>query len=229
MSFWLNRRRFMQTTTSVFAVGALSSVASRASAQSSGELTVVVGGGAWAKANMEAYVEPFQAETGIKVNTITDELTSPQLELMVTNNNVTIDVADLGPGTAIPAFEKGLLEKIDYSIYKKEELDAIVDFGKQQFGVASLFYSLNMVYNSETYPAGKPRPATWAELWDVNKFPGVRILASDLEVSMRQLCSRMGSLRTHSTQWTLIAFSRAWTRSGPTSANGGRPALRSSS
>lgn len=52
---------------------------------------------------------------------------------MVTNNNVTIDVADLGSGTAIPPFEKGLLEKIDYSIYKKEELlDGIVNLANNR-------------------------------------------------------------------------------------------------
>ncbi|MER9134564.1 ABC transporter substrate-binding protein [Mesorhizobium sp. M0768] len=178
MSFWLNRRRFMQTTSSVIAAGGLSSVAGRAFAQSSGELTVVVGGGAWGKANIEAYVNPFEVETGSKVNTITDELTRTQLELMVANKNITVDVADMGAVAAIPGFARGLLEEIDYSIYKKEELDGIVDFGKQPFGVASLFYSLNMVYNIETFSSGKPRPTTWAEFWDVNSFPGVRTLVS---------------------------------------------------
>ncbi|TIQ24634.1 MAG: twin-arginine translocation signal domain-containing protein, partial [Mesorhizobium sp.] len=44
MSFWINRRRFMQTTSSAVAAGALSSVLP-VSAQSSGQLTVTVGGG----------------------------------------------------------------------------------------------------------------------------------------------------------------------------------------
>ncbi|MER9547140.1 twin-arginine translocation signal domain-containing protein, partial [Mesorhizobium sp. M0437] len=93
MSIWMNRRRFMQMTSSGVVVGALSSVASRATAQSSGELRVAVGGGTWGQANINAYVKPFEAETGIKVMPITDDVSPTQLELMVTQNNVTIDVA----------------------------------------------------------------------------------------------------------------------------------------
>lgn len=33
-----------------------------------------------------------------------------------------------------------------------------------------------MVYNTEKYPADKPRPSSWAEFWPVDKFPGVRLL-----------------------------------------------------
>lgn len=47
------------------------------------ELRVVVHGGDVAKAYIEAYVKPFQAETGIKVHAITDQITFAQLELMV--------------------------------------------------------------------------------------------------------------------------------------------------
>ncbi|TIV12702.1 MAG: extracellular solute-binding protein, partial [Mesorhizobium sp.] len=117
------------------------------------------------KANIKAYVEPFEAETGIRVNPITDDMSLAQLELMVTTNNVSVDVVTMGNGTASPAHKKGLLEQIDYSIYKKEELDGIVDFGKEPFGVAFVMYSVNMVYNTDKFPSGKPRPNTWAEFW----------------------------------------------------------------
>ncbi|WP_283805585.1 extracellular solute-binding protein [Bradyrhizobium tropiciagri] len=35
-----------------------------------------------------------------------------------------------------------------------------------------------MVYNTEKYPLGKPRPTTWADFCDVKKFPGVRSLVT---------------------------------------------------
>ncbi|RWK79850.1 MAG: ABC transporter substrate-binding protein [Mesorhizobium sp.] len=175
MRFSINRRRFMQLTSSAAAAGALS-VASRATAQSSDELRVVVGGGAWGKANIDAYVTPFQAETGIKVAPITDEVGLAQLELMVPQNNITVDVTVMSQGNAFIADSKGLLEEIDYSIYNKSELDSLIDYCKQPFGLASLFYSFNLVYNTERYPAGKPRPSTWADFWDVKGFPGVRFL-----------------------------------------------------
>jgi len=178
MSFRMTRRRFMQATSSAMAVGALPTIVDRASAQSSGELKIRVSGGAYGKANIDAYVKPFEAETGIKVTPITDWTTLAQLELMQRTNSVSVDVGLLDQGTALLAANKGYLEDVDYSIYKKEQLSGIVDYGKRPFGVAAVIYSFNMVYNTERYPADKPRPTTWAEFWDVKKFPGVRSLAS---------------------------------------------------
>lgn len=177
MSFWINRRRFMQATSSAVAAGALSSVLP-ASAQSSGQLTVTVGGGDVGKATIEAFVKPFEAETGIKVNAITEDASMSAIELMVKSGNVTLDVGAVAQTTAITADGKGLLEKIDYSIHKKEELDGMFEFAKQPFGVAWPMYSYNMVYNTESFPASNPRPTTWADFWDVEKFPGIRTLVS---------------------------------------------------
>ncbi|WP_342202973.1 ABC transporter substrate-binding protein [Mesorhizobium carmichaelinearum] len=168
----------MQATSSAIAVGALSSIVRPASAQSPGELRVTVGGGDVGKATIEAFVKPFEAETGIKVTPITDDSNVTAIELMVKSGNVTLDVCAVGQGTALTLDRKGLLEKIDYSIYKKEELDGLYDFAKKPFGVSWPVYSYNMVYNTESFPAGKPRPKTWAEFWDVKKFPGVRTLVS---------------------------------------------------
>jgi putative spermidine/putrescine transport system substrate-binding protein len=178
MKFMFDRRRFIQAASSVAAAGALSSMAGRASAQSAGEVRVMVGGGDWGKANIEAYVKPFEAETGIKVTPITDQIEMAQVELMATTNNVTVDVININQGAALAAANKGHLEEIDYSIFKKEEVDGIIDFARQPFGIAALIYSYVMVYNTEKFPADKPRPAAWNEFWDVEKFPGVRLLQS---------------------------------------------------
>lgn len=53
-------------------IDVLLSTANQASAQSLGELRVLIGGGDVGTANIEAYVKPLQAETGIKVTPITD-------------------------------------------------------------------------------------------------------------------------------------------------------------
>lgn len=178
MTFQLNRRRFMQASSSTIAAGTLASIAGPASAQSPGELRIRVGGGAYGKANIEAYVKPFQAETGIAVTPITDFTTLAQIELMARTNSVDIDVALLDQTFAIGAAGKGYLEEIDYSIYKKEQLDGIVDYCKQPCSVGALIYALVMVYNTEKLPATKSRPTSWAEYWDVKAFPGSRSLIS---------------------------------------------------
>lgn len=177
MSIWMNRRRFLRASSSAIAVGAMPSIGSRASAQSTSELRVMVGGGDWGKANLAAHVKPFEAETGIKVTPVTDQVTRAQLELMVNTRNYTIDVVDTNQGAALALAQKGMLEDIDYSIYNKEDLDGLKDFAKP-FGVGSIVFSWAIVCNTNKFPAGKPRPTTWAEFWNVSKFPGVRLLQS---------------------------------------------------
>lgn len=177
MRISMNRRRFIQAASAV-AVGAVSSESARATAQSTGELTVALNGGEYGKACIEVYVKPFVAETGIKVTPITDEVPKSKLELMVSTNSVSVDVIPVAPFTDVLAHEKGFLEKIDYSIFKKDELDAILDFAKTPYSVGAIVYGYCMVYNTEKFPAGKARPTTWAEFWDVSKYPGVRTLYS---------------------------------------------------
>lgn len=178
MSIPLNRRRLMQGGSCTLMMGALNPFLSRASAQSAEGLRVTVYGGDYGKAAIEAYVKPFEAETGIKVVPITDQPDVAAIELMVTNNNVSVDVAGYGASDLAAAAHKGLFEKIDYSIYKREELDGIVEQTRDSYGVGMTIYSYVMAYNTEKYPAHKPRPATWSEFWDVSKYPGIRSLVS---------------------------------------------------
>ncbi|MDW9702019.1 extracellular solute-binding protein [Sinorhizobium meliloti] len=177
MSISMNRRRFLQTTSAV-AAGALACQGSRATAQSTGELRVAINGGDYAKACMEAFVKPFEAQTGINVTPVADQVMYTQIELMVTSNNVALDVIAADPITDIQASTKGYLEKIDYSIYKKSELDGLLDFVKTPYSVGTIVYAYCLFYNTEKFPAGKPQPASWSDFWDVNKFPGARTLVS---------------------------------------------------
>ncbi|WP_457813834.1 ABC transporter substrate-binding protein (plasmid) [Sinorhizobium meliloti] len=178
MSILINRRHFMQVTSSLVAVGALSSTASDARAASAGELKVNMSGGNWGDAVMEAYVKPFEAETGVKVIPVVADFSSTQIAMMVDTKNVSTDVVNLGQTNVDPLTAKGYLEEIDYSIWKKEELEAVAEYAKHPNGFASYVYSMNMAWNTKKFPSGKSRPTTWAEFWDVEKFPGVRSLTT---------------------------------------------------
>ncbi|MFA1621969.1 ABC transporter substrate-binding protein [Rhizobium mongolense] len=175
MSFLINRRRFMQATSSAVALGALSSAVG-AHAQSSGELRVNISGGNWGEAYMAAFVKPFEAETGIKIIPIHQDISTSQIAMMVQSKNVTVDVTLSNVITYTDLANAGHLEKIDYSVFNKEDLDSVADYCKQPYGFGAYIYSQNMVWNTEKFPAGKPRPNTWAEFWDVEKFPGLRSL-----------------------------------------------------
>src|SRR6516225_4702180 len=127
MNHSINRRRLVQAGSSAAVIGALGSMTTRALAQDTGELRVLVGGGDYGKAHIEASIKPFMAATGIKVNAVTDDFGLAKLELMASTKSITADVGLLNQGSAIVANGKGLLEQLDYSIYKKEELDAVYD------------------------------------------------------------------------------------------------------
>ncbi|WP_026202443.1 ABC transporter substrate-binding protein [Bradyrhizobium sp. WSM2793] len=178
MSFLLNRRRFVQASSAPLIFGALDCIPDRAFAKSSGELRVLVNGGDLGRAYIEAYVKPFEAETGIKVTPVMDQVGLAQLELMISTNSVSVDVFPGSQATGVQAAAKGYVEQIDYSIYKQDELDAIVDFAKSPYSVGSLIYAYVMVYNTRKFPAGKARPGSWSEFWDVGTYPGVRSLVS---------------------------------------------------
>ena len=47
--------------------------------QDKGKVVVQIGGGDWADANFEAYVAPFEKETGIKVVAVRDWMSTPAL------------------------------------------------------------------------------------------------------------------------------------------------------
>ncbi|QOZ11819.1 ABC transporter substrate-binding protein [Bradyrhizobium sp. CCBAU 51765] len=176
MTIRLNRRAFMAATSSAVVAPTLISCAGRAYAQRAGELRIVSLGGGFGKAVTEAYLKPFQAETGIKVVPITQDLDVAQVGLMVQSKNVLVDVGLSNQASALTLAASGHLEEVDYSIYSKDELSAVESYSKHKNAFSSYIYSTNMVYNTKKYPTGKPRPTTWAEYWDVAKFPGSRAL-----------------------------------------------------
>ncbi|CAH2405101.1 ABC transporter substrate-binding protein [Mesorhizobium escarrei] len=175
MNLSLNRRRFIQATSSAVATAALLTRSGAARAQS-GEVRVVVVGGDVAKAHAEAIIKPFEAETGIKVTPINQDVSAAQIGMMVAANSVSVDVGILSQTGVLDLARHNYLEKIDYSTYKQNELDAMEEYAKKPFGVAPYMYSWVMAFNTDKFPAGKPQPATWADFWDVVKFPGARTL-----------------------------------------------------
>src|ERR1700730_10896159 len=157
------------------AVGSLLVAPQGAVGQDKGKVVVQIGGGDWADANFEAYVAPFEKETGIKVVAVRDWMSIAKLKLMVESKTVELDVADIPRLHYLSAVKANYLEKIDYSIYNKTELSKIDALSKQAYGVGAAYFSYVMAFDTGKFPAGK-RPTTWAEFWDAKKFPGPRTL-----------------------------------------------------
>src|SRR5690606_34652256 len=170
----INRRTFTKGGL-IAAIASPAIIGRAARAQSQGELTVMISGGAFADGNTEAYVKPFQEATGIKVNAVREQVSLAKLKLAVESNKVDFDVCYM-PGQAVEiANRNGYLTPIDYSVFDEEELSGLADTGKKPFAVGSFFYAFVLCMNRELYKGNTP-PASWKDFWDVENFPGTRVL-----------------------------------------------------
>lgn len=132
---------------------------------------MTTGGGAWEAAQKVAYFDPFTAETGIEL-VLVPEPELAQIRAMVETGNTTFDLSSgMDTGTVMTMAEEGLLTPIDYSDFSAETLEGMSEEGKNEYGVASLFYSVIMGHRTDG-----DAPATWAEFWDLGAFEGPRTM-----------------------------------------------------
>jgi putative spermidine/putrescine transport system substrate-binding protein len=136
-------------------------------------VVVHVGGGSWAEANMEAYVRPFEKETGIKVVGFADDLKVSQLKLMHDADSVEVDVIDLTFIDAARAGKLGMLEDIDFNRFDPAELAGIPENIRRPWGAPSLYYSMVVAWDSRLITTA---PTGWKDFWDAARFPGKRTM-----------------------------------------------------
>src|SRR5262245_15249514 len=126
----ITRRHLLQTAGLGAGALALGSMpASRLLA--AGSLTFVSWGGTTQDGQKASWADPFTKETGIDV--LQDGPTDyGKLKAMIDAGNTVWDVVDVEGDYAYQAAESGLLEPIDYSIVKKDNLDPRFSF---EYGV----------------------------------------------------------------------------------------------
>lgn len=138
------------------------------SALAEGTVTVASWGGSYQEAQSKALFEPGAAATGIEVKQETYGGMS-DVRLQVQTGAVTLDIVSSGSGSAARAAAEGLLEPLDYSIID------VSDFYPTLYTdtcVGSDVFSTVYAWNTETF--GENGPQSWADFWDVEKFPGTR-------------------------------------------------------
>ncbi|TWI33946.1 putative spermidine/putrescine transport system substrate-binding protein [Paracoccus sulfuroxidans] len=139
------------------------------------ELNVVSWGGAVAAAQMEAWHQPYMAETGVKINSIDADNPAVPVKLQVEAGNVTTDIADIEPSDLTRLCDEGLLEvlPIDELPDGADGTKAREDFiegGLYDCGVGVLVYSTMIAYRSDKAEG----VTSAADFFDLEKFPGKR-------------------------------------------------------
>ncbi|MFA5538086.1 MAG: polyamine ABC transporter substrate-binding protein [Gemmobacter sp.] len=139
------------------------------------EITVMSFGGAYGASQMEAYHKPYQALTGIRINSVDADNPAIPLKAQVEAGNVTVDVADLEPSDLLRLCDEGALE-----VLPLDELplapdgtsweDDFIDGGIYECGVGTIVYSTLIAYRTDS----GVNPTSSADFFDLEKFPGKR-------------------------------------------------------
>ena len=135
-------------------------------------ITVVSWGGSYGKAQDRALCTDASNHSGIAINRESGASMTKTC-LQVQSGSVTWDLVVTGSGGAAAAAADGCLEKIDYSVVD------VSDFYPglyTDYCVGSDVFATVMAWNTDKYgePGSPGAPSSWADFWDVKKFPGTR-------------------------------------------------------
>ncbi|TXH87661.1 MAG: ABC transporter substrate-binding protein [Rhodoferax sp.] len=140
-----------------------------AAAFAQAQITVVNFGGANGNAQKKAYFEPYEKATGNKIVGVEYNGEQAKIKAMVESKNVTWDVVEVESPDVTRGCDEGLFEKLDYS-----KIGNKADFtpaAVHECGIGTFVWSTVMAYNADKI---KNAPTTWADFWDVKKYPGKR-------------------------------------------------------
>jgi putative spermidine/putrescine transport system substrate-binding protein len=141
-----------------------------------GQVLVLDSGGGWQTAAKAAFYDGFERETGIKVVYASGQSGSvAQLRAMAQLGRAEFDVINLGWKDLLIAESEGYLEPLDYSLIKT---DQFLPDTTTKYALGVDFTGHNYAYNHEKFPDPEKAPKTWADFWDVKRFPGRRSMGN---------------------------------------------------
>jgi putative spermidine/putrescine transport system substrate-binding protein len=151
---------------SAFALGLATAPAS------ADQVTFVSQGGAYQEAQTKAILDPAAKNLAITVNQESSPDAWPVIKTQGATGKPTWDVVDTPTEDCVRGGNQNLIEKLDFSaIPNAAKMPAAY---KTPYSVAYEFYSSVLAYNKGKF-GGAP-PQSWADFWDVKKFPGTRAL-----------------------------------------------------
>lgn len=142
------------------------------------ELTVVGFGGGFQDAARKALFQPFAAATGTPVRDDTYNGEMARIYAMVRNRDVVWDLVMVEAPELARGCEDGVFAKIDWAAMGRERF---IPAGVQECGVGAVAWGAAVFWDSARTPNG---PATFAEFFDVQRFPGRRALRTGPKMTL---------------------------------------------
>lgn len=164
-------------------------------------------GGIYTAAYTEAYYQPFTKETGIQIIPVVRRSNpAAEFKAQVANRNfnwdvsggVTSDVADL-------LVAQNLVDKIDLS---GDAMAAIPADCKNEYYLADSGVTFLLAYRGDRY---KNAPGSFADMWDIEKFPGRRALRK-LARDMIEIALRADGVRGGPDIYQVLSTPAGWDR-----------------
>ncbi|MBU8546775.1 MULTISPECIES: extracellular solute-binding protein [Roseomonadaceae] len=157
------------------ALGAAAALPDPAQAQAAQRLVMVNWGGIANQGFGNNYGKPFEAANpGV---TVVQDSTGPsagRIRSMVESGRVTWDLCDSSATSAFLLGGMNLLNPVDYSVV--DRANVIGPTFALEHGAAPYSFSSVLVYDSSKFATA---PTGWADFWDLQKFPGTRLLRRD--------------------------------------------------
>ncbi|MBX2870411.1 MAG: ABC transporter substrate-binding protein [Acidiferrobacterales bacterium] len=165
-------KQFAKSTLKVPSVLLVAGMTFTAGAALAEPITVVSWGGSYGAAQDAALFNDASKNSGIEITRESGASMSKTC-LQVESGAVTWDLVVTGSGGAASAAAKGCLEKIDYSVV---DVSDFYDNLYTDYCVGSDVFATVMSWNTDKYgePGSPGAPQSWADFWDVEKFPGTR-------------------------------------------------------
>jgi len=155
----------MKSITSLAVVAAFAASAVHANDPT---LTIASWGGSYQEAQSKALFQPASQNTGISIKEETYGGMS-DVRLQVSTGQVTLDIVVSGSGSASRAAAEGLLEELDYSVI---DVSSFYPGLYSDHCVGGDVFSTVYAWNTDKF--GESGPQSWADFFDVEKFPGTR-------------------------------------------------------
>ncbi|WP_343715562.1 ABC transporter substrate-binding protein [Inquilinus sp.] len=147
------------------------------------DLTVVSWGGAYQDAQRALYFEPFKAAG----NPMHDESWDGGIGVLrakVEGGDSSWDVVQVESEELALGCDEGLFEPLNWDAIGGR--DAYLPEAVNDCGVGAIVYNFILAYDGAKFPNGGPQ--SWADFWDVKKFPGKRAMRqgpkTNLEIAL---------------------------------------------
>jgi putative spermidine/putrescine transport system substrate-binding protein len=132
------------------------------------QLTVISFGRADRAALAAAYIDPFAKARGIAVQSLSYDGQVTELTQMVSAGATVWDVMQVESRTLQQGCQQGLFEKLDPA--RVPPAADLIPGALSECGVGIFTWAQALVYSDQLREA----PRSWADFWDIRKFPGKR-------------------------------------------------------